>query len=97
MEQDARFLRPVAFRRSVAQEQTAADNQRPLSALVTVPVVLAGAACVLPMAVAAVGVTRLAQGRFRGIGTDSVAAGRALWRAAGAAVDALTSPSAARH
>ena len=72
-------------------------RQRPLSALVTVPVVTIGAACILPVAVAAFGLTRLAQGRLEGLGSDSVAAARSLWRAKSAAVGALTSYAAPRN
>lgn len=73
------------------------QSQRPLSAFVTVPVVVVGAACMLPVAVAAFGATRLVQGRVEGIGADSVAAGRALWRATGVVLDALTTPVAPRN
>lgn len=92
MEQNARLSR-ADFARNGADRQP----QRPLSALVTVPVVVVGAACMLPMAVAAFGASRLVQGRFEGLGTDSVAAGRALWRATGVVLDVLTSPAAPRE
>lgn len=92
MEQHARILEQGG-----SHDRALASGQRPLSAVVTVPIVAVGAACLLPVAVAAFGVTRLAQGRLAGIGSDSAAAGRALWRATGAVLEALTSPSAPRH
>lgn len=91
MEQQAR-LSPV----DGASGQVAGGSQRRFSGLVAVPIVVAGAACLLPVAVTLFGVTRLAQGRWNGIGSDSAAAARAMWRATHAAVDALTSPAEPR-
>lgn len=60
------------------------------AAVIAVPLVVLGAACLTPLAIAGFGLTRLARGRVRGLAPDSLAAGRALWRATGAAIQALT-------
>lgn len=68
----------------------------PLHALVTVPGVVVGAACVLPLAVAAFGVSRIARGRMRGLGADTASTARAMWQATGATIDVLTNRSSRR-
>ncbi|ONF97209.1 hypothetical protein [Sphingomonas jeddahensis] len=68
----------------------------PLHAVVTVPGVIVGAACVLPLTVVAFSLTRLARGQIRGLGADAVGTARGVWRATGAAIDALTDRSSRR-
>jgi hypothetical protein len=62
----------------------------PLHAVVTVPGVIVGAACILPLAVAGFSLGRLARGQLRGLGADTASTARAVWQATGATIDALT-------
>lgn len=64
----------------------------PLHAVVTVPGVIVGAACALPLAIVAFSLTRLARGQIRGLGADTVGTARAVWQATGATIAALTDP-----
>jgi hypothetical protein len=73
-------------------------SRQPALALVTIPVTLVAAICLVPVVVATVGTARVARGRFRGLGTDSALAARAVWRATDAAVGALLdAPTSRRH
>lgn len=67
-----------------------------LHALVTVPAVIVGAACVMPLAVVGLGVARLARGRVQGLGGDTADTARAVWRATAIAIDVLTDSRSSR-
>lgn len=69
----------------------------PLHAIVTVPGVIVGAACVMPLAVVAFGLNRLARGQINGLGADTAGTARAIWQATGAAIAALTDRRASRR
>lgn len=61
-----------------------------LAAAIAVPAVVVGAACLVPLAVAGLGLSRIARGRVHGLGRDSVEVARATWRAGSAAVAVLS-------
>ena len=61
-----------------------------LAAAIAIPAVVVGAACLVPLAVAGLGFSRIARGRVKGLGRDSVEVARATWRAGGAAVAVLS-------
>jgi hypothetical protein len=61
----------------------------PLHAMVTIPVTIVAATCLVPVAVATFGIARVVRGRLRGLGTDSAVAARAVWHVTDAAVRTL--------
>ncbi len=81
----------------IPTQEPSSHTKLSAAALLAVPAIVVGAACLVPLSIVTVGAVRLARGRTADLGTDAARAGQSVWRAAAAAIAAITDGSTRRR